>query len=56
MEEKPGDEALLFLGGGVSRLWAPGCGYWAQSKERRWHWILLTLKKVTGAEVESEVV
>lgn len=56
MEEKPGEAALLFLGGEVSRLWAPGCGYWAQSKERTWHWILLTLKKSTGAEVEGEML
>lgn len=56
MEEKLGEVALLFLGGGVSRLWAPGCEYWAQSKGTTQHWILLTSKKGTGAEVESEVV
>lgn len=56
MEEKPGEDSLAVPGVEVSKLWAPECGYWAQSKERTWHWILLTLKKGTGAEAEGEMV
>ena len=47
---QPGEEALLLSGLVVSRL----C--WAHSKERRWRWTVLTLKEVTGTEVESKVV